>query len=152
MIINSKSAYDIMNKMLTFKDTVISACQKQEPHIICNYVYELTSMFHSYYGQEKFITDDEQYTKERMALSTLDMDEEVLNLFGDSLKQVKTISEDAKVSIRNIRHEGIESIEKLELPEDEEKGLEKDIQDLVNEYNKKIEALLKDKEQELLTV
>ena len=30
--------------------------------------------------------------------------------------------------------------------------LEKDIQDLVNEYNRKIEAKLKEKEQELLTV
>ena len=67
-------------------------------------------------------------------------------------KQVKAISEDAKVSVRNIRHDGLESIEKLELPEDEEKGLEKDIQDLVNEYNKKIENLLKEKEEELLTV
>ena len=67
-------------------------------------------------------------------------------------KQVKAISEDAKVSIRNIRHDGLEAIEKLELPEDEEKGMEKDIQDLVNEYNKKIEALLKEKEEELLTV
>jgi len=67
-------------------------------------------------------------------------------------KQVKAISEDAKVSIRNIRHEGLEEVEKLELPEDEEKGIEKDIQDLVNEYNKKIESLLKEKEDELLTV
>ena len=67
-------------------------------------------------------------------------------------KQVKAISEDAKVSIRNIRHEGLEEVEKLELPEDEEKGIEKDIQDLVNEYNKKIESLLKEKEEELLTV
>lgn len=67
-------------------------------------------------------------------------------------KQVKAISEDAKVSVRNIRHDGLEAIEKLELPEDEEKGLEKDIQDLVNEYNKKIENLLKEKEEELLTV
>lgn len=67
-------------------------------------------------------------------------------------KQVKAISEDAKVSIRNIRHDGLEDIKKLELPEDEEKGLEKDIQDLVNEYNKKIENLLKEKEEELLTV
>ena len=67
-------------------------------------------------------------------------------------KQVKAISEDAKVSIRNIRHDGLEELEKLELPEDEEKGLEKDIQDLVNEYNKKIESLLKTKEEELLTV
>ena len=66
--IESKTAYDIMNKMLSFKDIVISACQKQEPHIICNYIYELAAMFHSYYGQEKFITDDEEYTKERMAL------------------------------------------------------------------------------------
>lgn len=67
-------------------------------------------------------------------------------------KQVKAISEDAKVSIRNIRHDGLEEVEKLELPEDEEKGIEKDIQDLVNEYNKKIESLLKEKEDELLTV
>lgn len=68
------------------------------------------------------------------------------------VKQVKSLSEDAKVSIRNIRHEGIEDVEKCELPEDEEKGMEKDIQDLVNEYNKKIETKLKEKEQELLTV
>ncbi len=67
-------------------------------------------------------------------------------------KQVKAISEEAKVSIRNIRREGMEEVEKAELPEDEEKGMEKDIQDLVNEYNKKIEDCLKEKEQELLTV
>ena len=67
-------------------------------------------------------------------------------------KQVKAIAEESKVSIRNIRHDGIEDIKKCELPEDEEKALEKDIQDLVNEYNRKIEAKLKEKEQELLTV
>ncbi len=68
------------------------------------------------------------------------------------VKQVKAISEDAKVSIRNIRREGMEDVKKAEMPEDEEKGMEKDIQDLVNEYNKKIEAILKEKEGELLTV
>ena len=67
-------------------------------------------------------------------------------------KQVKAIAEDAKVSIRNIRHDGMEDVEKAELPEDEEKRMEKEIQDLVNEYNKKIEEVLKEKEQELLTV
>lgn len=67
-------------------------------------------------------------------------------------KQVKAIAEEAKVSIRNTRREGLEDVEKAELPEDEEKGMEKDIQDLVNEYNKKIEDSLKVKEQELLTV
>ena len=67
-------------------------------------------------------------------------------------KQVKAISEDAKVSVRNIRHDGLEDLEKMELPEDEEKGIEKEIQDLVNDYNKKIDSLLKEKEDELLTV
>lgn len=68
------------------------------------------------------------------------------------VKQVKSICEDAKVSIRNIRRDGLEDVKKAELPEDEAKGMEKDIQDLVNEYNKKIENMLKEKEQELLTV
>lgn len=68
------------------------------------------------------------------------------------VKQVKAISEEAKVAIRNIRREGIEAVSKLEVSEDEVKGLEKDIQDIVNEYNKKVNSILKEKEQELLTV
>ncbi len=67
-------------------------------------------------------------------------------------KQVKAISEEGKVSIRNIRRESIEELEKEKLPEDEQKALEKEIQDLVNEYNKKIDEKLKVKEEELLSV
>lgn len=68
------------------------------------------------------------------------------------IKQVKAISEEAKVSIRNIRHEAMEKIEKSEISEDISKGMEKDVQDLVNQYNKKIDDMLKEKEKELLTV
>ena len=68
------------------------------------------------------------------------------------VKQVKALAEDAKVAIRNIRHDALEELKKCELPEDQEKGMEKDIQEMVNEYNKKIESKLKEKEQELLTV
>ena len=68
------------------------------------------------------------------------------------VKQVKALAEEAKVAIRNIRREGLEDVSKLEVSEDEEKGLEKEIQDIVNEYNKKVEAILKEKEGELLTV
>ena len=60
-------AYNIMNKLLSFTDIVISAANKKQPHIICNYVYELATLFHSYYAKEKFITDDEEYTNDRMA-------------------------------------------------------------------------------------
>ena len=67
-------------------------------------------------------------------------------------KQVKALAEEGKVSIRNIRHDALEEVKKSEFPEDEEKAIEKEIQDLVNDYNKKVEEKLKEKEQELLTV
>ena len=70
----------------------------------------------------------------------------------DLAKQVKAMSEDAKVSIRNIRRETMEDIEKAKLPEDVEKGKDKEVQDLVNEYNKKIEEMTKTKEEELMSV
>lgn len=68
------------------------------------------------------------------------------------IKQVKAISEEAKVSIRNIRHEAMEKIEQSGESEDLSKQKEKEVQDLVNQYNKKIEDLLKEKEKDLLTV
>ncbi len=68
------------------------------------------------------------------------------------VKQVKALAEEAKIVVRNIRHDALENVKKQEFSEDEEKGLEKEIQDTVNEYNKKIDNKLKEKEQELLTV
>ena len=67
-------------------------------------------------------------------------------------KQVKALAEDAKISVRNNRHEALSMIDKEDLSEDEKKSLEKQVQDLVNKYNNKIEELLKVKEQELLTI
>ncbi len=67
-------------------------------------------------------------------------------------KQVKAMAEDGKVSIRNIRHESLEDIEKEETSDDEKKSLENKVQDLVNKFNKLIEEKLKEKETELMTV
>ena len=66
--LDEELTYNILNKLIRFEDTVISASVKQQPHIICNYVYDLASLFHSYYGAYKFITDDKEYTEERMLL------------------------------------------------------------------------------------
>lgn len=68
------------------------------------------------------------------------------------VKQVKAISEEGKVAIRNIRHDAMEDVEKRGLPEDEEKAKNNEIQNLVNEYNKIIDEKLKEKNEELLTV
>lgn len=67
-------------------------------------------------------------------------------------KQVRAMAEDAKVSIRNIRHDANEDIEKEEISEDEQKNLQNRVQDLVNKYNKLIDEKTKEKENELRTV
>ena len=57
-----------MNKLYEFKDTVINAGVKRLPHLIANYVYELATLFHSYYAKEKIITDNIEETEEKLAL------------------------------------------------------------------------------------
>lgn len=68
------------------------------------------------------------------------------------VKQVKAMGEDARISIRNIRHDANEYIEKEEISEDEQKGLQNQVQDLVGKYNKIIDEKSKEKEEELMTV
>ena len=68
------------------------------------------------------------------------------------VKQVKAISEEGKVSIRNIRRDGLDMVKKAEVSEDVKKNLENEIQDLVNEYNKKIDEMTKEKETDLMSV
>ena len=66
--LNNKDAYTILNKLTEYEDIVISACQKQAPHLITNYIYELASLFHSFYSKEKIITEDEEATQEKINL------------------------------------------------------------------------------------
>ena len=68
------------------------------------------------------------------------------------VKEVKTMAEEAKIALRNIRQDANNDIKKLELPEDEEKrGMDK-VQDLISKYNKEVDNLLSEKEKELMTV
>ena len=68
------------------------------------------------------------------------------------VKQVKAMMEDAKVAIRNARRDGLDMVKEAKLPEDVEKGIENDIQELVNKYNKKAEEELESKEKDLMSV
>ncbi len=67
-------------------------------------------------------------------------------------KQVRTMAEDSKISIRNIRKDANDTIEKLEVSEDEKKNLMDQVQDFVNQYNKLVEDKTREKEEELMTV
>ena len=68
------------------------------------------------------------------------------------VKQVKQIAEEAKIALRNIRQDTNNDIKKEKLPEDIEKQGNEEVQDLINQYNKKLDEALKVKEQELMTI
>jgi ribosome recycling factor len=68
------------------------------------------------------------------------------------VKVAHKMTEEGKVSARNIRRDMIEALKKAKLPEDESKRVEKEIQTSTDKTIKDIEALLAAKEKELLAV
>lgn len=74
----------------------------------------------------------------------------------DLVKLVHKYAEDARVSIRNARHEAMKKLETMEkekeISEDELKGKEKSLQNEVDAYNAKVEEAAKNKEKDIMTV
>ena len=68
------------------------------------------------------------------------------------VKQVKEYAEEGRIRIRNIRKDIIDIIKADEHPEDEERNIVDKLQEIVNEYNKKIEDLTKEKEKDLMEI
>ena len=74
----------------------------------------------------------------------------------DLVKQVKKYGEDAKVAMRNVRRDGMDYVKKLkknsEITEDDQKKAEKDLQDLLDKYTKKVDEATAAKEKELMAI
>ncbi len=72
------------------------------------------------------------------------------------VKQVKKYGEDAKVAMRNVRRDGMDYIKKLkknsEITEDDQKKAEKDLQDMLDKYTKKVDEATAVKEKELMAI
>jgi len=72
------------------------------------------------------------------------------------VKNVKKIGEDNKVAIRNIRREMTESLKKIEksenIPEDEMKKEQDNIQKITDKFTKEIDTIVLEKEKEVLAV
>ena len=70
-------------------------------------------------------------------------------------KDVKKKGEAAKVAIRNIRRDGIDSVKKLkgsDVSEDEMKDMEDDLQKLTDKYVKEVDKAVEAKSKEVMTV
>ncbi len=74
----------------------------------------------------------------------------------ESVKQMKTMGENAKVSIRNDRRDANDRIKKLEkekeITQDDSKSAQDNVQKITDKYISKVDTILKDKEAEILKV
>ena len=71
------------------------------------------------------------------------------------IKKAKAAGENAKVSVRNARRDGIELLKKANkdgMPEDLQKEYEQNIQKETDSFSKKIDELVAGKEKEIMTV
>ena len=74
----------------------------------------------------------------------------------DLAKVVNRLAEEAKISVRNIRHDYMGLLSKAEhdkeIPEDEKNRLEKQMQEKVDAINKEIDSMARAKEQSIMTI
>ena len=74
----------------------------------------------------------------------------------ETAKEVKKFGEDAKIAIRNVRRDMVDSLKKIEkeenLPEDAVKDNQDKIQKLTDKYVGIIDSLVVEKEKEVMTV
>ena len=73
----------------------------------------------------------------------------------DLVKQVKEFSENAKISLRNVRrdaNDGLKQLQKDGTSEDLIKDAESNVQNITNDYAAKIDTILVAKEKEIMTV
>ena len=68
------------------------------------------------------------------------------------VKQVKDMSEEARIALRNVRQDANNSIKKAEYSEDEEKIYLDQVQKLIDKYNAIVEEKFKEKEKELMSI
>jgi arginyl-tRNA synthetase len=65
-----ESEIDLLKQLELFPDTVLTALDLLEPQVIANYLQGVAAKFHKYYANCRIITDDEELTFARAALSS----------------------------------------------------------------------------------
>lgn len=66
-------------------------------------------------------------------------------------KHVKDLADKQKIALRHIRNSIRKQLKAEDLPKDDKKSLEKEIDALAKDYNNRLDAMLESKQQELLT-
>ena len=68
--LTTKNELQLIKKIIEFPDIVLLAATEKSPHYLATYLKDLASDFHSYYNESKFLIDDSNLKKSRIALIT----------------------------------------------------------------------------------
>ncbi len=94
-------------------------------------------------------SDDGRVVRVPMPPLTEELRRQIVKGLGDTV-------EEAKITLRNIRHDAIKEAKRLkeakEFSDDDVKRTENQVTEIINEFNTKIETTAKAKEQEIMTV
>ena len=67
--LTDESEISLLKQLELFPDTVLTALELLEPQVIANYLQEVATKFHKYYASYRIITENEEVTLARIALS-----------------------------------------------------------------------------------
>lgn len=94
-------------------------------------------------------SDDGRVVRVPMPPLTEELRRQIVKSLGDTV-------EEAKISLRNIRHDALKEAKRAkdakEISEDDVKRLDNQITDIINEFNTSVDSAAKAKEQEIMTV
>jgi ribosome recycling factor len=125
-----------------------------DPRTISITVYDrsaVNSVVRAIQESDLALTPNTDGTVVRLSIPTLTADRR-----KDLVKQVKNMTEDGRVAIRNVRRDVIQDLKDLkkegEISEDDERRAEEEVQKLTDGFIEKINDLLRHKEEEILEI
>lgn len=88
-LLTNEKEVEILKHLDSFPKLIEDIALSKEVNKICNYVYKLAQLFHSYYNEVRIIDENKELTKERLALvkAISIVIKNALNLVGVDIKE-----------------------------------------------------------------
>jgi len=67
-LLSEDTEHSLMKKLADYPELITSSCNKQAPHLLVNYLRELSQKFHGYYNETQFLVDSIPLRNARLLL------------------------------------------------------------------------------------
>ena len=67
-LLNNNEETKLISKILDFENLIYKSAELKEPQLLCNYLFDLSGMFHKYYAKNRIINENLELSKARIIL------------------------------------------------------------------------------------